>query len=164
MIYDIEKRLVSLHNELKALKVYSGLAYSSLLLPENTPSSTYSGTANLPGSGTGPVARVRFRFSRNDNLTDPPLINFAFNVSYAPQYQDFLRSHGFTISGNDLDYFDWIEASGYISEVGDGYVDFYVDLDSSIRDYFFNISSLPFTITCQAIANVNGELIEERLI
>lgn len=163
---NVQKKLVELSNEVKAQKVYSGLAYSNLLLPENTPTLTYSGTASLSGSGGSntPVARLRFRFTRDDGLLDPPLINFAFTANFTPHYKDFLVSQGFSISGSDLDYFDWIETYGYINEAGDGYVDYYVDFDATIRDYYFSVSSISLTVTCQAISNVYGSFVVERLI
>lgn len=164
MIADIEKRVTKLRNELKAQKVNSGLTYSQLLLPENTPTQSYSDTASLTNPSTGPVARIRFRFTRTDGIIDPPAINFAFNYSTSPTYADFVRAQGFTISGNDLGYFDSWSVSGYIHGMGDRFVDFYVDLSSSIRDAFFSMSTISFSITCQAITNVKGNLIVERLI
>ncbi|MEE0888131.1 MAG: hypothetical protein U0L97_02865 [Candidatus Saccharimonadaceae bacterium] len=164
MIADIEKRVAKLRNELKAQKVNSGLAYSQLLLPENTPTQSYSSTASLSNPSSGPVARMRFRFTRTDGLIDSPAINFAFSYSASPTYAGFVRAQGFTISGNDLDYFDTWSVSGYIHGVGDGYVDFYVDLSSELRDAFFSLSTISFSITCQAITNVKGDLTVERLI
>lgn len=163
MISDVQLRLVKARNELKAQKVYSGLAYSQLLLPENTPQQSYSGTASLSGSGK-PLARLRFRFRRTDGLIDPPMINFAFTANYSPEYDDFVRSKGFTISGDDLGYFNWREVDGYIAELGDAYVDFYVDFSSSIRDDLFSVNSISFSVNCQAISNVNGTLEVERLV
>lgn len=165
MITNVERRMVALRNELKAMKVSSGLAFSSLLLPENTPTLDYDGTATISGSDySSPVARIRFRFARNDGLIDPPMINFAFSASFSPSYKNFVESHGFTISGPDLDYFDWVCVSGYIAGIGDGYIDYYVDFKGVIRYYFFSINSISFRITCQAISNVTGDFVVERLI
>lgn len=164
MVGDVQQRIVKMHNELKAQKVSSGLAYSQLLLPENTPTQTYSDSMSLTGSGTGPLARVRFRFTRMDGLAEPPLINFDFTATTSPTYKQFVESKGFTISGDDLDYFDWWIVSGYIGELGDSYVDFYVDFKSSIRSNFFSLNSMSFTVSCQAIANVIGDLSVERII
>lgn len=164
MITDVERRIVKLRNEVKAQKVNSGLAYSQLLLPENTPTQTYSDTASLSGSGTTPVARIRFRFTRTDGILDSPAINFAFNCTTSPTYADYVRSQGFTISGDDLAYYDHWVISGYVSEVGDGYVDFYVELSYQFRDAFFTLNTIDYSITCQAITNVNGNLTVERLV
>lgn len=161
---NVQQRIVELRNELKAQKVSSGLTYPSLLLPENTPSLTYSDTASLSGSGTTPVARVRFRFERNDGMIDAPLINFAFTASFTPTYAQFAINQGFTITGDDLGSYDFMVVSGYIGEVGDGYVDFYVDFGNELRDDFFNLNSISFSTTCQAISNVYGTFTVERVI
>lgn len=164
MIYDVENRLAKLHNELKAQKVYSGITYSQLLLPENTPSKSYSGTADLSGSGTDPVARLRFRFTRTDGINEPPLVDFTLQVSISPTYKSFAESYGFVFNANDLSYFTYTNVDGYINEIGDGYVDFYVDFNSYLRSMFFSLSSLSFSVTVQAIANVMGTLVVEKLI
>ena len=161
---DTQQKIVELRNELQAQKVYSGLAYSSLLLPENTPTRTYSGTASLSGSGTTPVARIRFRFVRTDGLLDPPLINFAYSASYSPTYKQFAESYGFSFQENDLSFITITGISGYIAELGDGYVDFYVDYSSNLRSQFFSLNSISISIEVQAIVAVNGRLEVERLI
>ena len=161
---DVQQRLVELRNEMQAQKVYSGLSYSSLLLPENTPTGNYSGTASLSGSGTTPVARIRFRFIRTDGLVDPPLINFAYSASYSPTYKQFAESYGFVFSANDLDYITLTGISGYIAELGDGYVDFYVEYSSYLRSQLFALNSIDISVQVQAIVSVNGRLEVERLI
>ena len=163
MIPDVQLRLVKARNELKAQKVYSGLAYSQLLLPENTPQLSYSGTASLSGSGI--VARLRFRFTRTDGLVDAPMINFTTSTTLSPTYKQFAEANGFTFSvANDLSYIDTLNANGYIGELGDGYVDLYVDFDDYIRKDFFSLNSIAFSAEVQAIANVAGNLTVERLI
>lgn len=163
MISDVQLRLVKARNELKAQKVYSGLAYSQLLLPENTPQLSYSGTASLSGSGV--VARVRFRFTRTDGLSDTPMINFTTSTTLSPTYRQFAEANGFTFStAYDLSYIDTLYANGYIGHLGDGYVDWYVDFDELIRRDFFSLNSIAFSVQVQAIANVAGNLVVERLI
>ena len=164
MIGDVEQRLVRTRNELKAQKVYSGLTYSQLLLPENTPQLSYSGTASLSGSGTTPIARLRFRFTRSDGLIKQPMINFAYNASVSPTYKSFAEANGFVFDADDLDYIDITEINGYIKELGDGYTDFYVDFGSYFRKMFFSLNSLDFSVRVQAITNVKGTLNIERLI
>lgn len=165
MITGAEKQIATLRNEIMSQKVASGLAFSSLLLPENTPTASYEGTASVSGIDQfTPVARLRFRFTRSDGLIDPPLINFAFSTNFEPSYKSFVESKGFTISGPDLGYFDWLYVSGYIAELGDSYIDFYVDFEGVIRDYYFSVGSISFQVTCQAISNVKGGLVVERLI
>lgn len=162
---DVQQRIVEMHNELKAQKVYSGLAYSQLLLPENTPVESYSGVASLSGSGDV-IARIRFRFTRTDGLTDPPMINFASNAGVSPTYTDYAIANGFSISGNDVSAQDLSGSDivGYINEIGDGYTDFFVDFDDSLRAKFFSLNSLSITATVQAISNVAGTLSVERII
>ena len=162
MVMDVQNKVTQLRNEVKAQKVFSGLTYSQLLLPENTPTQSYSATVSL--SGSGPVARIRFKFTRTDGINEPPLINFAYSASISPTYRAFAESYGFSFSANDLSYIDRSAISGYIGELGDGYVDFLVEFDSSLRSMFFSRSDLGIAITCQAIANIRGNLTAERVI
>lgn len=164
MLTDVEKRIVKLRNELKAQKVNAGIAYSQLLMPSNTPRLSYSGTANWSSSTTFPIARVRFRFIRTDGLTDPPLVNFTHDSTYSPTYKKFAQDNGFVITPNiDMLFFDNENIEGYIAEVGDGYVDFYVDYSISIREMFFSLNAIQIETTCQVVANVQGYLTAERL-
>lgn len=162
MVLDVQNRVTQLHNEVKAQKVFSGLTYSQLLLPENSPTVSYSDTVSLSGSGV--VARIRFRFTRTDGLTNPPMINFAYSTSISPTYKSFAESYGFSFSADDLSYLDWRDIAGYIATVNDGYVDFYVDFSPELRSMFFSLNSLSISVTCQAIANVSGTLSVERLV
>ena len=159
---DAQQKIVELRNELKAQKVFSGLTYSQLLLPANTPQQSYNDTVSLSGSGL--VARIRFRFTRSDGLVDAPMINFAYTASISPTYKSFAESYGFSFSADDLSYIETSRTSGYIYDLGDGYVDFVVDFNSSLRTIFFSLNSLSISVTCQAIANVQGTLSVERII
>lgn len=164
MIYDVEKRIVKLRNEIKAQKVGSGLTYSQLLMPSNTPQLSYTGTATWNNSTESPIARVRFRFIRTDGLNDPPLINFTHNSTISPTYKEYAIANGFTFTPTiDMSYFDSSNIEGYIGGVGDGYIDFYVDYGLHFRNMFFSLNSLQISTTCQAIANVYGYLTVERL-
>lgn len=162
MVMDVQNKVTQLRNEVKAQKVFSGLAYSQLLLPENTPTQSYSGTASL--SGSGPVTKIRFRFTRTDGVNEPPLINFAYSASISPTYRAFAESYGFSFSANDLSYIDRTQVSGYIASLGDEYVDFYVEFNQYLRHIFFSRSDLGISVTCQAIANVKGTLVVERIV
>lgn len=163
MLRDVQERIVKLQNEVKAQKVFSGLTYSQLLLPANTPTETYSDTINLSGTND-PIARLRFRFTRTDGIIEPPMINFTYSTTITPSYKSFAESYGFVFSANDLSYLDTTEVTGYIGALGDGYVDFYVDFSVSLKSKFFSRSSLSISVTCQALANVNGSLSVERVI
>lgn len=162
MLTSIERRLAKLQNEINAQKVFSGLTYSQLLLPENSPMQTYSGTIDL-SSSSDPIARLLFRFERTDGISETPMINFSYSASISPSYKSFAESYGFVFSANDLSYIETTEVTGYISSLGDGYVDFYVDFDSALKRKFFSLSSLSFSVTCQAISNVRGNLTVERV-
>lgn len=163
MINDVQNRLMRIRNELKSQKTYSPLAYSSLLLPENTPELSYSGSFST-SSGNTPLARVCFRFTRTDGILEPPMINFAFSVDFSPTYKSFLESLNVPVSGDDLGYFDWIQASGYIDSMDENYVDFYIDFSSDIAAYYYTVNSISFNVTCQAIVNAIGVLSVERII
>lgn len=160
----VQQKIVELRNELQAQKVYSGLSYSQLLYPENTPSLSYTGTASLSGSGETPVARIRFRFTRTDGINETPLVNFAYDASYSPSYKQFAEDNGWTFTGQDFSFFERDDISGYISESGDNYVDFFVDYNYTIRSALFSLSSIGISISCQAIVAVNGTLSVERII
>lgn len=160
----VQQKIVELRNELQAQKVYSGLSYSQLLYPENTPSLSYTGTASLSGSGETPVARIRFRFTRTDGINETPLVNFAYDASYSPSYKQFAESYGWSFTGNNFDFFEKEDISGYISGTGDNYVDFFIDFNYTIRDALFSLSSIGISATCQAIVAVNGTLSVERII
>lgn len=164
MIQDTQKRLVALKNEVKAQKTASGLAYSQMLMPENTPTRVYSGTASLSGSGDTPVARLRFRFQRTDGIADPPLINFACSANYSPSYKQFAEANGFSFTGRSSMYLERQDVVSYIHGLGDGYVDFYVDFQSAIRTALFSLNSIQIYATCSAITGVKGSFVVERLI
>lgn len=164
MIADTQQRIAKVRNEVKAQKVSSGLTYSQLLMPENTPQLSYTGTASWSGSPSGAIARIRFRFTRTDGLTDPPLINFTHTSSYSPTYEQFAIDNGFSITPANLAPFTNQDIEGYIAGVGDGYVDYYVDFNAGIASALFSLSSVGISVSCQVIANVYGTLDMERLI
>ena len=146
MIGDIQTRMAKANNELKALKVYSGLSYSSLLLPENIPEQSYSGMASLGGSSDDMVALLRFRFTRT------------------PDYQTYAEDYGFVFSSGDISYTADSNVTGYIYELGDGYVDYYVDFRGGLNTLYPYLNSIDISARVQALANVRGALSVERLI
>lgn len=160
----VQQKIVELRNELQAQKVYSGLVYSQLLYPENTPSQTYTGTASLSGSGQTPVARLRFRFTRTDDINETPMVNFAYSANYTPTYKKFAEDNGWSFTGKNFESFERYDVSGYISGLGDNYVDFFVDFNYTIRSALFSLNSISISAECSAIVAVNGNLIVERII
>lgn len=159
----IQQRIVELRNELQDQKVATGMTSSQFLLPENNPVLSYTGTASLSGD-SDLVARVRFRFTRQDGLTDPPLVNFAWNATYSPTFYEYARSYGWAFTGSDFSFFQTSDVDTYIAEVGDGYVDLYVDYNYELRSALAPLTSVGISIQCQAIASVYGQLSVERLV
>ena len=160
---DAQRRLVAIRNELKAQKVAGELAYSQLLLPENAPSVSYSGTvAEL--SSTYTYARCRVRFTRSDGVNETPVVDFAYNFQFSPNYVEYMATQEVTITGDDTGDTDETCYAGYVAGAGSNYVDFYVDIPADISMTFYGFTSLNFSFTVQAIAMVSGTLTVERLI
>lgn len=165
MITSTEKRIVNLRNEVKALKVASELAYSQLLMPENTPSVSYSGTvtsASVPRYAT--LARCKVRFTRSDGSLDVPFVNFTLNFRFSPTYTQFMASWGIIVEGNDTEFSDEQVYDGYIAGSGPGYVDYYVDISTDIVLLFDPFTSIDFSFEVEAISMVSGTLTVERVV
>ena len=155
----VQERLVQIRNELRAQKVASGLAYSSLLFPENTPQATWSGTVDL--NSDDPVI-VKFRFTRKDESLSVPLVDFPFTATVSPTYLEFARTYGFEITADDFTYTNTWDTAGYIGEVGDNYIVFYVEISRAIlKSDYFSLSSVGVSLTVQAVSCVYGNLIVE---
>ena len=164
MISDVEQRIVKARNELKAQKVATELAYSSVLFPENTPRATWSGTINFPAQTNDVIARFRVRFMRSDGGDGAPFVDFAQNVSFSPTYLEFSASQGWTVTGNDVNYVDDQNYTGYVAGAGDDYVDYYIDFLRDLQANYFTLSSVNVGITVEAISMVKGNLTITRLI
>ena len=154
MISDAQIRLVKLRNELKAQKTAMELAYSSILWPQNTPEATWSGTVNLQLQGDV-VARFRARFTRTDGKEGAPYVDFAQNVTFSPSYPAYCASIGWNVSGNDINYVDDQNYTGYVAGTGTNYVDYYIDL---VRDLMSNYNAIS-TID----VNIEGYIMEKEL-
>lgn len=165
MINDVQQRLVKARNELKAQKVASELAYSQLLMPENTPSVSYSGVVTDSGSSRyDTLARCRVRFTRTDGVNETPFVNFTYDFRFSPTYVEFEASWGTTVSGDDVGYVDEQGYVGYIAEAGSNYVDFYIDVTTDVVLSFAPFTSLNFSFTAEAISTVPGNLTVTRLL
>lgn len=165
MISDVEKRLVKIRNEIKAQKVARELAYSQLLMPENTPTINYSGTVAYQGQERfDTLARCRVRFTRTDDGEGAPFVNFPFSFNFVPNYADFIREQGLNMTGDDIEFVDEQCYVGYIAEEGSNYVDFYIDITTEVIFNFEPFTSLDFNFTVEAISNVPGELTVERIL
>lgn len=164
MIGDMEQRLIRLRNELKAQKVASELAYSSILWPANTPQQSWTGTITFPQSPQNVIARLRVRFTRTDGVSGAPFVDFAQNVTYTPTYYDYSVSQGWTVTGNDINYVDDQAYTGYIAAAGSNYVDYYVDFLRDLESNYFTLNSVQVTLNVEAISMVEGSLTITRLI
>ena len=164
MINDVQNRVIKLRNELKAQKVATELAYSSVLFPENTPSATWSGTINLPTTPDNIIARLRVRFTRSDGVEGAPFVDFAQQVTFSPTYQAYSASLGWTVTGNDTGYVDDQEYTGYIAATGSNYVDYYIDFLRELTSNYYTLSSVQASATVEAISMVEGTLNITRII
>lgn len=155
--------MVKARNEIRAQKVATELAYSSILWPENTPEVTWSGAIAINLSGDM-LARFRVRFTRTDGNTGAPFVDFAQNVSFSPTYLQYCNSMRWTISGNDVNYVDDQNYTGYVAGAGDNYVDYYIDFLRDMAANYNTLSAVNVTIVAQAICMTEGTLTITRLI
>ncbi len=163
MTNDAQQRLVRVRNELKAQKVATELAYSSILWPENAQERSWSGSIALQLSGDV-VARFRARFQRSDGREGAPFVDFAQAVSFSPSYLVYTASLGWTVTGNDVGYVDDQNYTGYVAGAGNDYIDYYIDFTRDLMSNYFTLSSINVNIQVQAIAMVEGTLTITRLI
>ena len=160
----VQARLVRIRNELKAQKVASGLAFSSLLMPENNPTATWSGSISFASTGADNIlARIRFRFARTAG-SDAPMVNFTIATELSPKYASYIATQGLTVTGDDVDYVDEQSITSYVADSGDGWVDYYVDFDTTLLNNFYTLTAINATVTVTAVAMVAGTLTTERII
>lgn len=163
MINDVQQRIVKARNEVKAQKVASKLAYSSILFPENTPRVTWSGTINFPWTADNVIARLRVRFTRNDGMDGAPFVDFAQNVTFSPTYVAYSASVGWIVTGNDTGYVDDQEYTGYVAATGSNYVDYYIDFLKDIQMNYNTLNSISASVEVEAISMVDGTLTITRI-
>ena len=166
MIKDVQNRLVKIRNEIKAQKVARELAYSQLLMPDNTPTKTYSGYIPVGTTAqNGTVARCRVRFTRIDGINSTPFVDFPFDLKFSPNYVQFEASQGVTITGDDTEYVDEQCFVGYIAEAGTNYIDFYIDVTDTLLMVFDpNFPGITFSFTVEAVSTAPGTIDITRLI
>ena len=166
MLQDVQSRLVKIRNEIRAQKVARELTYSQLLLPENTPSISYS--AYLPVGTTaqnGIVARCRVRFTRSDGIDSTPFVNFPFSLTLSPTYKEFQEDQGVSVSGNDVGYVDEQCFVGYVAGAGTNYVDFYIDITETLITVFDpNYPGVTFSFTVEGVSTAPGTLTVTRIL
>lgn len=150
--------MVRARNEIRAQKVATELAYSSILFPENTPHATWTGTITFPQYPDNVIARLRVRFTRSDGMEGAPFVDFAQSVTISPSYAAYSASIGWTVTGNDIGYVDDQEYTGYVAEAGSDYVDYYIDFLRDLAGNYYTLSSVQVTVEVDAISMVDGTL------
>lgn len=161
----IDQRIVQLKNEIRSQKVAGEIAYSSFLAPSNTPSTSVSERIGWNLRDNQLFLRERFRFQRTDGSSEPPLVNFTFSFELNPDMVTYYRNEfGITVSGYDTNATKNIAVTGYIYETGNGYVDFYVDVDYNLAMEYQSQPPVDITMRVQAISLVNGTINATRLL
>lgn len=158
-----QARIVAQKNELKALKTASELNWGMLSQPDQAPQQTWAGALDLtiaPESGTYVMFRWRARFTRSDGKNTTPFVQFAFNTSYSPTYEDFARAQGATVTANDFDATNQSYILGYTAATGTDYVDYYIEINNG---FTIGYTSTNLTLTVQALSPVLGTMTLTRL-
>lgn len=165
MISSAETWFVKLKNELKALKASFKYAFSSVLMPDNVPSTSWSGTINFSSGTSEALARFRVRFTRNDGRNQPPFVDFAQTVTFNPSYPQYSEIYQrVRMTGDDINYVDNQLFRGYVADVGTDYVDYYIDITTMTSGTYIGLSSVDVAINVEAISMVPGTINITRLI
>ena len=160
-----EKLIVKFRNELRALKVAFKYAFSSVLMPENVPTASWSGSIAFSGGTAEALARLRVRFTRSDGRTEPPFVDFAQNVTISPSYPSYSESNlGVKWTGDDINYVDNQLFRCYVADTGVGYVDYYIDFTTLATSVYAMLSSISASINVEAISTVPGTITITRII
>lgn len=162
MISDVEGRIIKSRNELKSLKVATELSYSSMLMPENAPTATYSGSINL-NAMNDPMARVTATFTRSDESEITPYVDIMLDTDIFT-YEDWVKSIGGTVSGRDVKWGQSGLFTVYVDNTTDKSVTFNIDVTQNVMQLSGVMSSVDFTIRATAISPVSGTLTLRRAI
>lgn len=157
----VESRLAGLENELKALKQYAPVSIGALQYPDQTPTESYSGNFDTGGVDLV-VARLAATFTRSDGSQTTPLVDFAFETSITPTYQDYMRDRGVEITGLDPNEAGEFFVHCYEAGTTDDSVTVFIDVLNAIAPYAGATATLSATV--QAISPVNGNLTLVRVI
>lgn len=156
-----EIQLRQIEDELRALKASTPLNLGQLALPSEAPSVSYTGQIDTQSQDLV-VCRLEATFARTDGETDPPLVDFGFNMGVSPTYAEYLASQGISFSANDgTDYEDFY-INGYVGATGTGSVTFFVDVKNAVAPW----GSSPKTLTANisAYSTLAGTLSIRRTI
>lgn len=161
---NVQARIVAIRNELAAQKQASKLAYGQLTSTNLTPTAHWQGDVdtNTPLEPWGRVAEFRARFTRTDGVSSPPIVDFAYSASASPTAIEILRQQGHTITADDIEALYEGGMSGWVSNIGENYVDFAVSLESSSL-VARNTGTVGVSIDVVAISPIRGELTIERV-
>lgn len=160
-MYSTEQRLMKIRNELKAQKVATELAYSAMLMPENAPTATYTGSIDLT-TIQEPMARVAVTFTRTDNIENTPYADIAVSTDI-DTFEEWVRSIGGTVSGRDTDWGESGLFMIYVNDTTDRSVTFYIDVSSKIVQGQAN-QTANFTLNISVISPTPGQLTVIRLL
>lgn len=155
----VQTLIRQIKNELQALKVVTPLNIGQLKFPDQVPTATYTGTIDTSGQEYV-VARIVATFTRLDEATTPPLVDFAFDYSINPTYQQYMASQGITITGNDPNVQSEFFIRGYENTTTDNSVSFNIDVLNAVAGYAGQ--NIDISLDVQAISTVAGELTLER--
>lgn len=158
----VQQRLVRIRNELRAQKVASERAYSSMLWPENAPTASYNGTFNGYEPASEEVyARVIATFTRTDDKGGAPLVDLAVDSELYTREQS-IKDLGGQISGRDLAYGNNGAFNIYVAETTDSSVTFNIDILTTAL--LAAQETIPFNLFATAISPVPGTLTLRRAI
>lgn len=159
----VQARLKRIENELKALKAYSQPSLGQLRFPEDAPSVSYRGNLDTSISNQNLViARLVATFTRTDNATITPLVEFAFSAGVSPTHAEVIQAEGGSISGNDLTAYEDVYINGYISATTDKAVEFTIDVKNAVAPW----GSSPKTLSARVVAysTVEGIITIKRVV
>ena len=157
----VESRITSLENELKALKQTAPVSMGALRFPASAPTATYTGSIDT-SSQNYVVARIEATFTRSDGLQVAPLVDFAFDISVSPTYQEYMASINVVISGDDPNVQEEFYVTSYEASTGNDSVTYNIDVLNAIAPYAGSAATI--TTTVQAISTVEGTLTLTRTI
>lgn len=164
MISNAERSIVKIKNELRAMKTSFKYAISSVLMPDNVPTVSWSGNVSFNGGTSEALARFRVRFKRDGGRAEPPLVDFALKVGFTPSYVNYSETNQrVRITGDDPDFTEASFYRGYVAEAGDDYIEYYIDIELATKNLYSGLSGIDVAINVEAISVVKGTLTIERV-
>lgn len=159
----LQSKLVRLRNELKAMKAASELAYSTMLMPENAPTASISGTIDF-STPTAVWARLVVTFTRTDGKTDTPYVDITTAATGDTFTAWVRRQTNGSVTGRDPEWATSRLFMTYAHAASDGSVEFYLDATDSGVWLPDGNNRANFSVSVSAISAVPGTLTIARLI